>query len=68
MLAGKQPQALSAQTTIPASSFESATVLPAKWAYVAAQALNASGRVLGTSATVPVGSYASSFATARSSR
>jgi hypothetical protein len=61
VLAGEHPEALEPQTTIPASGFESSTILPEKkYAYVAAQALDSAGRVLGTSRTVkPIGFYAS---------
>jgi hypothetical protein len=65
VLAGKQRGALAAQTTIPADGFESSTTLPAKHAYVAVQALDSAGRVLGTSQTARVISYASSLATPR---
>jgi hypothetical protein len=60
VLAGEHPAALTPQTTIPASGFESSTTLPKKYDYVAVQALDASGRVLGTSRTVAaIGFYAS---------
>ncbi len=61
VLAGKHPEALEPQTTIPASGFESSTTLPKKYAHVAVQALDAAGRVLGTSRTVPVISFAASL-------
>jgi hypothetical protein len=63
VLAGERPQALGPQSTIPASVFEGSTVLPAKHAYVAVQALDSTGRVLGASQPVRVGSYAASFPT-----
>ena len=47
VLAGQQPHSLAPRSTIPASSFESETILPEKWAYVAVQALDQSGRTLG---------------------
>jgi hypothetical protein len=61
VLAGKLSGSLSAQTTIPASGFESSTTLPHKYARVAVQALDAAGHVLGTSRTVPEISYAASL-------
>jgi hypothetical protein len=60
VLAGKSEAALSAQATIPAVGFESATILPVKYAYAKVQALDAGGRVLGSSAPVKtIGFYAS---------
>jgi Arylsulfotransferase (ASST) len=61
VLAGEHSTALEPQTTIPASGFESSTTLPEKkYAYVAVQALDSAGRVLGTSSAVkPIGFYAS---------
>ena len=50
MLAGADPDSLPARATIPASDFESSTILPKKYAYVEAQALDRKGRVLGSSA------------------
>jgi hypothetical protein len=61
VLAGRQPGALSAQATIPSVDFESSVTLPSKQAYVAAAALDSSGRLLGTSPTVRVISYAASL-------
>jgi hypothetical protein len=59
VLAGETAQALSPRATIPASGFESNTTLPHKYKYAAVQALDATGRVLGTSASSPViGFYA----------
>ncbi|MGA7703943.1 MAG: arylsulfotransferase family protein [Solirubrobacteraceae bacterium] len=58
VLAGKQPNSLQAQTTIPASGFESSTTLPKKYAYAAVQALDRAGHVLGASKPVAVTSYA----------
>jgi Arylsulfotransferase (ASST) len=54
VLAGARPSSLRAQATIPASDFESSTILPKKYVYVQAQALDRAGRVLGTSAAVRV--------------
>jgi hypothetical protein len=50
LLAGGGPQTLQARATIPASDFESSTILAEKYAYVEAQALDRAGRVLGSSA------------------
>ncbi len=61
VLAGKQAGSLQAQTTIPASGFESSTTLPNKYAYAAVQALDAAGRVLGSSKPVAVSSYAAAL-------
>jgi hypothetical protein len=61
VLAGKHTGTLAAQTTIPASGFESSTTLPVKYARVAVQALDSAGHVLGTSHTVAVVSYAASL-------
>jgi hypothetical protein len=52
---------LQAQAEIPATGFESSTTLPVKHAYVAVQALDSAGHVLGTSKTVRVISYAASL-------
>jgi Arylsulfotransferase (ASST) len=60
VLAGKDARSLKVQTQIPVAGFESATTLPRKYAYVAVQALDASGHTIGTSKTVaPLGYYAS---------
>ena len=62
VLAGKHTGSLTAQATIPAGSgFESSTTLPQKYAYVAVQALDSAGHVLGTSKTVQPISYAASL-------
>jgi len=61
VLAGKRARSLSAQTTVAAGGFESATILPKKYGYVAVQALGSNGRVLGVSRTAPVISYAASL-------
>jgi hypothetical protein len=49
VFAGASPSSLRAQATIPASDFESSTILPKKYTYVQAQALDRAGRVLGAS-------------------
>jgi hypothetical protein len=61
VLAGEHQGSLAAQTTIRISGYESSTTLPQKYAYVAAQALDSAGHVLGTSLTVQVISYAASL-------
>jgi hypothetical protein len=61
VLAGEHPGSLTAQTEIGVSGFESSTTLPQKHAYVAVQALDSDGRVLGTSDTARVISYAASL-------
>jgi Arylsulfotransferase (ASST) len=67
VLAGERPESLKPQTTIPATGFESSTILPKKYAYVEVQALDSAGHVLDTSHTVHVTSYAASFPTTRRS-
>ena len=67
VLAGERPQTLDPRATIPASDFESSTMLPKKYAYVAVQALDSAGRVLDTSPPARVATYAASLpATPRS--
>jgi Arylsulfotransferase (ASST) len=61
VLAGSGPRALKPVAAFPDSDFESATILTRRYAYVAVQALDARGRLLGTSHPVQVSSYASSF-------
>ena len=62
VLAGKHTGSLTAQATIPAGNdFESSTTLPEKYPYVAVQALDAAGHVLGASKTVQPISYAASL-------
>jgi hypothetical protein len=65
VLAAKHSGPLIAQATIPASGFESSTTLPATYARVAVQALDAAGHVLGTSRTVKAISYAASLPSRR---
>ena len=67
VLAGEHAGSLTSQTTIPASSFESSTTLPQKYAYVAVQALDSAGHVLGASQTVQAISYAASLPSPRGS-
>jgi Arylsulfotransferase (ASST) len=52
---------LTARATIPDGGFESSTTLPEKYARVAVQALDSSGRVLSTSRTMQPISYAASL-------
>jgi hypothetical protein len=54
VLAGGDPDAMQARATIPARDFESSTILPKKYAYVQAQALDRAGRVLGSSSATRV--------------
>jgi hypothetical protein len=61
VFAGKRSGALAVQATIPVSGFESSTTLPVKFARVSVQALDADGRVLGSSRAVKVISYAASL-------
>ena len=61
VLAGARSGSLSLRATIPASGFESSTTLPAKYARVAVQALDAAHHVLGVSNTTQVISYAASL-------
>lgn len=68
VLAGEQPGSLSARAEIRLSGFESSATLPRKHAYVAVQALDAAGRVLGASKTAAVISYDASLRSPVSSR
>jgi hypothetical protein len=61
VLAGKHRGSLVAQSTIGATDFESSTTLPQRYDYVAVQALDSTGRVLGASRTAQVISYAASL-------
>ena len=67
VLAGEQPASLSEQTQIEDDGFESSTILPKEHGYVAVQALDAAGHVLGTSKTTAVVSYAASLASSAKS-
>jgi hypothetical protein len=60
VLAGSRPGRLAPAGGMPASDFESSTILPQKNAYVQAQALDSAGRVLGASPPVRVSSFAAS--------
>jgi Arylsulfotransferase (ASST) len=61
VLAGESPGSLKAQAVIPVSGFESSVTLPSKHSYVAVQALDAAGNVLGTSKTGAVIGYYTSL-------
>jgi Arylsulfotransferase (ASST) len=65
VLAGEQPGSLTAQTTVQDTGFESSTILSKQHGYVAVQALDSAGHVLGTSKTVAVISYAASLPSSR---
>lgn len=62
ILAGGHPGSLTTQATMPATGFESSVTLPQQHTYVAVQALDPAGRVLGVSPTVREISYAASLA------
>ena len=66
VLAGEHRGSLAAGATIPSSGFESSTVLPRRYRWVAVQALDATGQVLDSSHAVAVISYAASLSGARS--
>jgi hypothetical protein len=61
VLAGKGASSLKAQATIVANGFESSTILPRKYAYVAVQAIGSSGQVLGAAAPARVRAYTASL-------
>jgi hypothetical protein len=76
VLAGKRSGSLAAQATVGSTDFETATILPKTFVcaakakgcgttqtngYVAVQALDSGGHVIGTSRTVPVKTFAASF-------
>ncbi len=61
VLAGEHPESLTARTTIPASAFESSTILPKKYTYAAVQALDGTGKVLGSSKPIKVSTYAAAL-------
>jgi hypothetical protein len=66
VLAGEHAS-LKAQAEIAVAGFESSTTLPVKHSFVAAQALDSAGHVLGTSKSVKVIAYAASLPRARGS-
>ncbi len=55
VLAGPDAASLKPQATMPDSGFESSMTLPEAYKYVAVQAIDPTGRLLGTSATEAVG-------------
>jgi Arylsulfotransferase (ASST) len=61
VLAGRHRGSLATLATIAATDFESSTTLPQRYDYVAVRALDAAGRVLGTSQTARVIGYAASL-------
>ncbi len=67
VLAGQHSGSLTTRATISATDFENSTSLPEKYAYVAVQALDSAGRVLGTSKSVGVIGYAASLPSPRRS-
>jgi hypothetical protein len=62
VLAGQHEGALAAQASISPTGFETSTMLPRKYEYVAVQALAADGRVLGNSHTSRIRPYSASLA------
>jgi hypothetical protein len=65
VLAGAGPASLTARAVIGSAGFETSTTLPQKYAYVAVRALDSAGRMLGSSGTVQVISYAAALAPGR---
>jgi hypothetical protein len=69
VLAGKSAGSITAQTTVPLDGFETSTILPkdfsvkpaGPYGYVAVEALDSAGHVLGTSHTVAVKSYRAEY-------
>ncbi len=61
ILCGQKPGALSEQATIAAQGFESSTTVARRYAYAEVQALDSSGRVIGSSQATKVISYAASL-------
>jgi hypothetical protein len=61
VLAGSKGGPLKAQATVPVSGFETSTILPKRYGHVQVQALDGTGRVLGSSANVAAVSYASAL-------
>ncbi len=67
VLAGQHTESLRPRATIPASDFESSTILPKKYAYVSVQALNAAGNVLDSSRSAKVSTFAAALPNTRNS-
>jgi hypothetical protein len=61
VLAGERPESLTPRTTVPASDFESSTILPKKYDYAAVQALGRAGNVLGESQPAKVSAFAAAL-------
>jgi hypothetical protein len=61
VLAGPNPSSPAAHTTVADAGFETSTILPKRYAHITVQALDSSGRVLASSPTVGVISYAESL-------
>lgn len=61
VLAGKRSASLTPRSTVAAGGFETATILPSLYDYVAVQALGSHGQLLGTSKTQRVLAYASAL-------
>jgi arylsulfotransferase ASST len=61
VLAGNSAGTLRARTTTPVNGFENVAILPKKYAYVQVQALDSSGRAIGTSRPSRVVSYATAL-------
>lgn len=67
VLAGKSAGSLTAQTTVQLDGFETSTILPKQYGYVAVEALDSAGHVLGTSHAVAARSYAAEYPASGSS-
>jgi hypothetical protein len=67
VLAGQSSGSLTPRTTVPASDFESSTILAKKYAYVSVQALNAAGDVLDSSKLAKVSTFAAALPSTRNS-
>ena len=61
VLAGKRAGSLTTQTTVQLGGFETSTILPRQYGYVAVEALDSAGHVLGTSHAVAVKSYTAEY-------
>lgn len=61
VLAGGSPTSLTPQATVPSNGFESEAILTKRYAYVQAQALSSTGKVLNMSKPAKPVSYAASF-------
>ena len=61
VLAGKKPGSLASEAKVAATDFETSSILPKSYAYVAVRALDSSGHILASSATLAVKSYDASL-------